>query len=385
MKAIFPILILLLVRILPDADLRTQPVSHQISGVEAEKRASEEERLLHLILPPDPDSSSTPDRDSHEQPTRPLRKRIETGFIAWGTDGGTLYYSWNERDWRRVGTIEDTIYYLFPLNDTSVGMWNGRKYFAYTLGADSAVRIIPDGPLEEFLKYPIRTITYVGAGQTSGWISPIVGHPAFNRGIRFDVQDGMVVPSGELRASYEGEVPALPVDELSNALRALSRDVDSLPDLKDFNITPEDIRLFHRKVDETERYPHDRHIPGDSGKFDREFYHRIPDLLDTLSPEVFDAILRAYPRYHVSHPLSYAVLIINDNNDSIGMGGLYRIMFQPWGMPWRVEAGREVFYTRSIDFARFIGRLLSDSIVEKPMFSNVELLMRIGDYLYYGM
>lgn len=336
-----------------------------------------------LLSGPDGAEALLPDTNDH--PTPPLWIRIEAGLVMWGAEEGNLYYSWNGRVWTRVTTIDGEIHRLFPVNDTTVGIWNGIKYHAYSIGADSAVPILPEGPLHEFLKYPIRTVGFVGAGMSVGWIHGVRGTRYPSYGIGFNVQNGVLVPSDEFTVPYEGDLPVLRVDDLAEALRVMSRDVDSLPDLKDFHITPEDIQLFHQRVDQTGNYYLDMFFRDDTLRFDPDFYHRIPELLDTLSPELFDSILTAPPRPQPLHPLSYAVTIINENNDTIGMLGQYRILMPPWGLPWRVETERDGFYTRSIDFARFIGRMLPANVTDKPMFSNVELMMRIGDYLYYGL
>ena len=78
----------------------------------------------------------------------------------------------------------------------------------------------------------------------------------------------------------------------------------------------------------------------------------------------------------------FNIQIINQNNDTLNITRNYYVSTFPWNLPWKFKYKGQYFNSCNIELSKFINACIPDDFLDKEIFDNKLLIMKIADYLY---
>lgn len=297
--------------------------------------------------------------------------------LTWGINGNQIYLSEdNGKDWYRENVIEYSISDFQLKNDSLAILWDGHKNnYTYSLKTHTAELYFPAKPLEDFLEYPLKSLS-INSGSQGCFHS--VGDE-----IEYKAKDASTLSiskvSGDIaeKSTFKNEVSSL---LLTKILDDINKSPSRIPSIKDFNISEEDkknyLSLVDRRLKAKSRSYNDEKIT------DKDFYYSVPKMLETLDSEIIAIILNQREGIWSTTTNWFGIKLVNENKDILKISRTYASSSLPWHLPWKFEINGQYFNCYNIDFSRFTDNSIPEDFMSKEVFDNKYLIMEIADYLH---
>ncbi|WP_299684366.1 hypothetical protein [uncultured Dokdonia sp.] len=300
--------------------------------------------------------------------------------LTWGISGNQIYLSEdNGKDWYREDTVKFSVADFQLKNDSLAILWDGHKNnYRYSLNTHKIQLYKPKEPLQKFLNSPIQSVT-ISASSLGCF------HSAQNK-VVYIAKDASTLATTKTSESnytdakaskFKNEVSLLHITEV---LEQINNTPSKIPSIQDFTITDKDVKNYISLVDK--RIKEGPDFSRNKKKVNKEFYYNIPNVLDTLNTKVIRNILHQREGIWSTSSNQFTIQITNQNNDVIHISRNYYMNSLPWNLPWKVTYNEQHFNSYDINFSKFIDSCIPKDFMNKDVFDNKHLIMKIADYLY---
>ena len=168
---------------------------------------------------------------------------------------------------------------------------------------------------------------------------------------------------------------------LTATLTTINSNPSAIPSLKDFQITEKDKQNYFALIDK-QLQSTDFDFLDWNIKFNKDFYHSVSLIIDTLDNSIIQNVLNQVERDISTTRYWFTIQIVNKNNDTLNISRDYYTNTLPWNLPWKFEYKGLHFNCYNIEFSRFINSCIPDDFMNKNVFDNRFLIMEIADYLW---
>lgn len=300
--------------------------------------------------------------------------------LTWGVNGNQIYLAENSKqDWYRENALEFSISDFMLLSDSVAILWDGAKNnYIYSLIDHTPKIYFPTDPIKNFLAFPINFFS-INSGSQGCFHS-------FNNEVKYERMDDSTFNTSSVSVNhYNDKEPSTFNNKvksylLSDVLASINLNHSAIPSLKDFQITDKDKKnyldlvnkqLISKEIDYSSR----------KKKINKEFYFSVPAILDTLNGSIIGNILDECERVWSTTNNWFNIQVVNQNNDTLNISRNYYVSTLPWNLPWKYEYKGLNFNCYNLEFSKFINSCIPDNFIDKEVFDNRVLIMKIADYL----
>jgi len=306
-------------------------------------------------------------------------KKSENYF--WGATGKNLYlaenYSFN---WHRVKRLDFFVSDITVVDDSLIILWDGHKDNYQYSHIDNKINLFfVENPLNDFLKYPLKSIS-ISAGSQGSFNSKVTT-------IEYVIKDDstFIAPHISILNSSEQEIVNfyndVSIKSLEKILTTISLYPYEIPTIEDFFISETDKENFLSLVEEEIKKNEPDYL-NRKKNIDRDFYYSILSKLDTISNSIIDNVINHREVGWSTSRTWFTIIIINKNNDTLKIKRKYSIRVLPWNLPWVFEYNGLKFNCYNIAFSRYINSCIYEKFDYKKAFDNKYLIMSIANYLW---
>lgn len=301
--------------------------------------------------------------------------------MKWGISDKHLYLSKKDSsDWYRENRFDFYISDFKIMNDSSVILFdkkdNGYMYHLQTQIIDNYVT---KNPIQNFLNSPIKSVT-INAGSMGCF------HYYYDEVHYVKSNDSTITTNkytkGDLKRNNSNFKNQLPINKLMKALYEVDSSSNSIPSLKDFNITDIDKKKYLNLVDDRIKGKEEVDYFNNRKIINEEFYNAVPKMLDSINDSVIAIVLNQHENIRSTTSNWFRIELVNHEGDSIQVSKQYYEQRLPWHLPLTFEYNGLIFKSYNIEFARFVDECIPQEFFDKELFDNSRLIMEIADYLY---
>lgn len=301
--------------------------------------------------------------------------------LTWGISGNQIYLAeGSQQDWYRENALEFGVADFMLLSDSIAILWDGAKNnYLYSLSNHIPQIYFPANPIKNFLAFSIKSFSINSGSQ--GCFHSIKNEVKYER-----TNDSTFTTSSVSVNHYQDKEPSsfnniISSQTLVSVLDSINSNPSAIPSLQEFQISKKDKKNYLDLVDKQLKSNETDYLSRKK-KINKEFYYSVPAMLDTLNSSIIAAILNQREGWTSTTRNWFTIQIINQNSDTLNISRNYYVNTLPWNLPWKYEYKGLNFNCYNIEFSKFINSCLPDNFMDKEVFDNRILIMRIADHLY---
>lgn len=297
--------------------------------------------------------------------------------LTWGIKENHIYLSeGNSKDWYRENELDFYISDIYLLNDSSAVLWGVNKQnFLYSLKNHTYKSYNPSNPIQEFLKYPLKTIR-INTGSYGCYHSE-----EYN--ITYDCLDNKTFSVRKKSAERNNSSTfnnSMSSYKLIELLNKINKSPLYIPSIQEFNITEYDKKSYITLVDNILKY--EKNTLKNGYKLSEKDFYNVLDKIDKIDDSVIEEVLKQDRVYMSLLTNWFKVKVINQINDTLNISNDLFTIGSPWNLPWEFEFKGQHFNCYDIEFSRYIDESIPKDFMNKEVFDNKYLIKAIAEYLY---